>query len=423
MASIKLRGKQPRRTLEDIFAGPDEFGLLNVKPKAKTLGRIEEVRFEEINVFIDENRCEPSAEGDLSEKGLARRLASLRSSRELCEALQSIDRHSLLQVDDIQEEGEFELWSSPEEIATDINIDHAASSLDDILNSSTFASLSSGDNSIFEIAHVKPIDERNTPDEIAQRRACADFYQFESLFRDTVKQMQDGTVDVIPFSRESQVEEGDMFIYCGSVVLVDEVGEYQEDEGGRYNPRLRVIYDNGTESNLLLRSLSRGLYKDPHGRRIVRAADSVIDKFNNLSHKDKRAGQIYFVTSLSDNPVLKAVPNLLKIGYTELTVEDRTRYAEKDTAFLEASVRILGAFDCYNLNPNKFETLVHGVLHAQRLQVTLTGKDGKTYHPKEWFSVDLETAKQVVRCIIDGSIVNYRMNNTTGKLVKKSRPN
>jgi len=419
MASIKLRGKQPRCTLEDIFAGPDEFGLLDVKPKSKSLGRIEEGRFEEINTFIDQNGREPSADGDLTEKALARRLSSFRGNKELSAALQGMDRHSLLVCELDQVDDDFDLVSLPEEVVAEIDIDHSATSLEDILNSSTFASLNGGDSSIFEMSHVKPADERNMPDEIAQRKTCADFYQFESLFRNTLKQIQDGTVEVIPFSREYQVEEGDMFIYSGSVLLVDEIGEYQEDEGGRYNPRLRVIYDNGTESNLLLRSLSRGLYKDPHGRRIVRDADSVIDKFNNVTHKDKRAGEIYFVTSLSDNPVLKAVPNLLKIGYTEQTVEDRTRNAEKDTTFLEAPVRILGAFECYNLNPHRFETLVHGVLHAQRLQMTLTGKDGKTYHPKEWFSVDLETAKQVVERIIDGSIVNYRMNNTTGKLVSK----
>lgn len=420
MPSIKLRGKQPGRTLEDIFAGPDEFGLLKVIPKAKTLGRIEERRFEEINAFIDENGREPSLMGNLTERGLARRLASFRSSKDLREALQPMDRHSLLKLIDEQkaDNGEFELQQVAED-STLYDIDQSATSIDDILNSSAFASLNGGDNSIFEMNHVKHTGERNTSPEMAQRKSCLDFYQFESLFRDTHQQIQHGTVDVIPFSREYQVEEGDMFIYSGSVLLVDEIGEYQEDEGGRYNPRLRVIYDNGTESNLLLRSLSRGLYKDPHGRRIVRNADSVVDKFNNITQKDKRAGQIYFVTSLSQNPVLKAIPDLLKIGYTEQTVEDRTRNAEKDTTFLEAPVQILSAFDCYNLNPRKFETLVHGVLHAQRLKIALTGKDGKTYSPKEWFSVELETAKEVVRRIIDGSIVNYRMNNTNNKLVSK----
>ncbi len=418
MASIKLRKKQPRRTLEDIFAGPDEFGLLNVTPKTKILYKIEEIRFEEISTFIDKYGREPSATGNILEKGLARRLASFRINTELCKDLQFIDRYSLLMQDKSEEKHKkFELSNLSQENSN--NTENSVSCLDDIFNSTTFISLNNGDSSIFEINHVKTIAERSSPDEIAQRKFCTDFYLFKSLFIDTLKKIHDGKVDVIPFSRGYQIEEGDMFIYSGNLVLVDEIGEYQVDERGRYNPRLRVIFDNGTESNLLLRSLSSGLYKDPHGRRIINDANSVVNKFNNINHKDKRSGQIYFVTSLSENPILKAVPNLLKIGYTEQTVEDRTKDSEKDKTFLEGPVRILSAFDCYNLNPRKFETLVHGVLQAQRLQLTLIGKDGKDYHPKEWFSVELETAKQVVQRIIDGSIVNYRMNNITGKLVSK----
>lgn len=113
--------------------------------------------------------------------------------------------------------------------------------------------------------------------------------------------------------------------------------------------------------------------------------------------------------------------HLIKIGYTEQTVEERTKNAERDIAFLEAPIRILASIECYNLNPNKFESLIHGFLHAQRLQMTLVGKDGKTYSPREWFSVPLDTAREVVRRIIDGSIVHYRMDNTTGRLVGKGR--
>ena len=152
---------------------------------------------------------------------------------------------------------------------------------------------------------------------------------------------------------------------------------------------------------------------------MVRSAESVVDAFNNISHKDKRAGQIYFVTTLSDNPVLKAIPNLIKIGYTEQTVEERIKNADRDIAFLEAPVKILATIECYNLNPNKFESLIHGFLHAQRLQMTLVANNGKTYNPREWFSVSLDTAREVVRRIIDGSIVHYRMDNTTGRLVEK----
>ena len=38
---------------------------------------------------------------------------------------------------------------------------------------------------------------------------------------------------------------------------------------GRTDARLRVIFDNGTESNLLMRSLQRALHKDEAGRRIT----------------------------------------------------------------------------------------------------------------------------------------------------------
>ena len=125
------------------------------------------------------------------------------------------------------------------------------------------------------------------------------------------------------------------------------------------------------------------------------------------------------MTTTSNNPTLKAIPNLVKIGYTEHTVEKRTKNAVRDTAFLEAPVKILAVMDCYNLNPNKFESLIHGFLYAQRLKVTLTGKDGKAYHPQEWFSVPLDIVREVIKRIIDGSIVNYRMDNTTTALVKK----
>lgn len=122
---------------------------------------------------------------------------------------------------------------------------------------------------------------------------------------------------------------------------------------------------------------------------------------------------------LSENPDIKAIPNLIKIGYTENTVEERTKNAVKDPTFLEAPVKIVGAFECFNLNPNRFETLIHGVLHAQKLQMTLKSSVGKDYHPNEWFRVDLAIAKEVATRIVDGSIVQYRMNNTTGRLVKK----
>lgn len=417
-----------RRSLDDIFDGPDDFGMLDVEAKRASGAPLEVSRFEEINDFVDQQGRAPASTGEFNEKLLARRLKGYLTNQDLHAALKPYDRHDLLPQPtttvDTQNVDAKPVEIQPQEPEPKAVADDApenVTSLDDIFASKAFSDIELGDTDLFEPVHVAFTSDREAPDEVAQRRACEDFYAFESLFKDLHKGLESGDVKAVRFQQASQVQPGDAFILEGVLCLVDEVGDHRVDGEGRYDPRLRVIFENGTESNHLLRSLAKRLYQDETGRRVIRDADSVVDAFNNVSHKDKRAGQIYFVTTRSDNPDLKAIPNLVKIGYTELTVEERTKNAERDTAFLEAPVKILASMECYNLNPNKFETLIHGFLHAQRLKMTLIGKDGKAYHPKEWFSVPLDTAREVVKRIINGSIVQYRMDNTTGRLHIKNK--
>lgn len=427
-----MRKASARPSLDDIFAGPDEFGLLDVEAKKSSSGAPLEVsRFEEISAFVDQQGKAPQADSpDLQEKLLSRRLKSYAEKEDLLSALKPYDRHNLLPepvlasnqeaaAHDEETPARASTERSEPASNTDVNQTENVTSLDDIFSSEAFSQFDQGEDSLFDPVHVSFEKSREEPDEIAQRRVCHDFYAFEPIFRDLHEKLKTGDVKAARFQQASQVQPGDAFILEGVMCLVDEVGEYREDNQGRYDPRLRIIFENGTESNHLLQSLAKRLYQEPTGRRIIRDAESVVDAFNNVNHKDKRAGQIYFVTTLSDKPALREIPNLLKIGYTELTVDERTKNAERDTAFLEAPVKKLASIECYNLNSNKFETLIHGFLHAQRIKMTLTGRDGKEYHPREWFSVPLDTAREVVKRIIDGSIVQYRMDNTTGRLVKK----
>lgn len=417
MAFIHHKNKGvPRLSLADILNGEDEFGLLNVEAKKSHHSISPEAsKFEEISAFVDQRGRWPSSDGDLHEKQLARRLKGYQQNHVMQPRLLPYDRHSLLPN---LSEMKGDLGGTAEVLKPRSVETEEVTSLDDIFSSDIFSEFDLGDTSILNSEHIQ-FNKSAEPDEIAQRRVCKDFYQFESVFNQLHGDLKAGKAEAVRFEKGSQVQAGDAFIMDGVICVVDEVGEYREEKDGRYNPRLRLIFENGTESNHLLRSLAKRLFKEETGRRIIRDADSVAETFNNITHKDKRSGQIYFVTTKSENPVLTAIPNLIKIGYTELTVEERTKGAVNDAAFLESPVKILASMECYNLNPNKFETLIHGFLHSQRLKVTLTGKNGNAYHPKEWFSVPLDTAREVVKRIIDGSIVHYRMDNTTGKMVKK----
>jgi hypothetical protein len=394
----------------NILESAQSLGLLS-KVKAKQIynpnSQIFE-KFEEINSFVDKNGKLPSIHSNnFKEKSLANRLVGFRNTNSNKE-LECIDRHGLLNKSIKSISKDSELIKPKKEVT----------SLKDIFKSDRLGLLKKNNLDIFELKNIKKI-EKEMPDEIAQRQACEDFYNFESLFKNTHNKIQSKTVEVIPFKQGSQINKSDIFILRGMLCLVDEISEFNGFPNEPYNPRLRVIFENKTESNLLLRSLAAALYKDENSRRILATAEDVVASFNNISHKDKRTGAVYIVASLSNNPVIKSVKNLYKIGYTELTVEERTKNSENDTAFLEAPVRIIASIECFNLNPNKFETLIHAFLSSQRLLIDLYSKDGKRYKPQEWFSVPLETARETIKRIIDGTIINYRIDNTTGKIILK----
>lgn len=431
-----------RRTLDDIFAGPDEMNLLDVAPPRSSAPSADQrlvSMLQNIETFVAENEREPQQDArDLSEASLAVSLAALRRDPAKVEGLADWDTLGLLAAsrDDSDGDSQDKRLSVSDEAEQDVGNKAAetpsnppekltvspdsVTSLDDIWDSDDLGLLSVDDESvesIFNLTHVPESSKRDMPDEIAQRTHCDDFYRFESFLEQVRQEIRDGDAEAVPFEKESQISQGDTFIVYGMLCIVDQVGA-DEGEQGRYNPRLRVVFDNGTESNLLLRSLARALYKDEIGRRILRR-DGTFDAMQGITHHDKRTGLIYILRSLSQDPALRGIRNLYKIGYTEKDVKKRIAGAERQQTYLEAPVQVVTTFECYNLDPLRFEHLVHAMLHHQRVNVLLHSRDGGTYRPREWFDVELDAAREIVLRIVDGTIVQYRMDNTTGRLLKK----
>jgi hypothetical protein len=443
---IRTRREPPkRRTLDDIFAESDELGLLKVAPPKSSAPSADQrllATLRGIEAFVTQHGREPQKDAkDLNEATLAVQLAALRSDPAKVDGLAAWDSLDLLGAStaDSEEQREggddravtadgsrkgdnnvvSEAGSSKPEKAT-VSPD-SVTSLDDIWDSDTLGLLSGGDESvesIFDLTHVPETRERDLPDEIAQRTHCDDFYRFEGLFDQVREELREGDAEAVPFQMESQIDEGDMFVLNGMLCIADQVGEESVGAGRKFNPRLRVVFDNGTESNLLLRSLARALYKDETGRRILRP-DSTFDSMQGITHHDMRTGVIYILRSLSKDAALRGIRNLYKIGYTEKELDKRITGAERQQTYLEAPVQVVTSFECYNLDPRRFERLVHAMLHHQRVNVLLHSRDGGSYRPREWFDVELDTAREIVKRIVDGTIVQYRMDNTTGRLVKK----
>ena len=120
-----------------------------------------------------------------------------------------------------------------------------------------------------------------------------------------------------------EIQKGEYFIVGGQVAYVAEVGEGFKTEYDRRDSRLRVIYDNGTESNLLIRSFQRALYRDEAGRLITNPENGPLFA-GEPDDDDMASGTIYVLRSKSDHPVVAANRDVLhKIGVTGGKIETR----------------------------------------------------------------------------------------------------
>lgn len=412
LSTNHLSGKS---TLSSIISEDDEFDLLDVQPLKPKSGLVNLYgnQFSEIVAYYEQHGRLPT-EGNtvsLDEKRLARRLKSIKENPDLCLQLRTIDFYNLLESNssdyihtNLAAESESPAYINKSELVT---------SLEDIFADDDDELLNFDEPDIFSITHVS-VDRKEQPDEIAQRQPCSDFQRFEPLFLQLRGGLKNGIFSLERFTHKLKISEGDFFVLNGVVGYVHSAGERLR-EYSTYNARLHLIFENGTEMNMLYQSLTHGLVRDKEGRKVQLNGQKLIP-----SDVSVPSGLVYILATKSKDPALVLYKqNLYKIGFTETTVEQRIKNAEKDRTFLEAPVRIVATSQCFNLNAQKLEALVHGFLATRRLNITLKSHTGQVYTPKEWFNVPLTTAQAVIQYIVDGTISQYRLDNTTGKIVAK----
>lgn len=274
-----------------------------------------------------------------------------------------------------------------------------------------------GPSDITELRHVRSRAEIRAAEEIANRERCEDFDRFQPLFQQAESELKSGVRQTRPFGRDASVTTGNFFILGGQLVYVAEMGDVFRTPNGEPDARLRVIYSNGTESNLLLRSLQRALYKDQAGRRLTDPNAGPLFS-ETWEEDDIESGTIYVLRSLSSHPFVAEHRELIhKIGVTGGKVESRIANAAHDATYLLAEVEVVASYKLAGVNRTKLEGIFHRIFAPAQLDLTIQDRFGHPVRPREWFLVPLHVIDEAVRRILDGSITDVVYDPKTARLV------
>lgn len=357
--------------------------------------------FEEIERFYTEhNRVPEHGENrDIFERLYAVRLDRIRESGECREILRGMDTHGLLGSYNSSSIVREDPPLNDEELLASLGVD--ATESDDLT----------------QLKHVRSREEIKAAEEIAQRNPCVDFDTFKPLFERVQQDLTSRHRQTLKFKDNAEVKKGDLFILEGQKVIVADMGEPFVGEHGRPDRRLRVVYDNGTESDLLVRSLQRALNKDKTSRRITDPEMGPL--FSDEDNEDDLpSGCIYVLRSKSEHPFVAQNRTVLhKIGVTGSEVKVRIANAKKDPTYLLAEVEVVATFKLSNINRKMLEALLHKFFGSARLDMELKDRFGGQVEPREWFLVPLPVIEEAIEKLIDGTITDYRYDAGTARLV------
>lgn len=397
------------KSLDDIF-NDDDFGLLESQQK-QSFVRTDEDRlidsFEEINLFYEKNNREPSTTS-MSEYTLSARLKGFRANERNKSILKAFDRFNLL--------GEVEL---------------KLETLDDVLSDDDLGLLDDeGDTSIFEFKHTPKEGSRASADYIAQRKSISerDFQKYELMFKQVHKELKEGKRKLLNFTNaEDNLIEGNFYLVDGLLCYLEVskaekvVKENKSGDRVRLEGRTVTIFENGTISNMLFRSLGKAIQKN--GKIVTNTEERIYNQlqenFNTVQEEDVPSGWIYVLKSRSENPEIKSLENLYKIGFSKNPVQERIKNASKEATYLFADVEIIDSRACFNVNIQKLEGLIHRFFAEACLDIDLYDKSGNRYIPREWFVVPLHVIDEVIQLLLNGNIVNYQYDILTKEIKLK----
>lgn len=388
---------------QEIFDS-DLLGLLDIKETTKQERRDEDWRlkeqFAEITEFYENNQRVPNSDGgDISEYTLAARLDGIRRDPKKVKALLDLDTYNLLRSEETP-----------------------SISLEKLLTEDPLGLLDSDEesDSIFKLSHVKPTD-RLRPDYIARRSACKEFDLYEDAFKRIHADLESGRRKLVAFNGQEDLVEGQYFVLRGVVFYLEVDAAnltekmYQGQVYRRKDGRTRCIFDNGTESTMLFRSLTNAMRIDGFGISELQANEDGTPK---IEPGDMQNGYIYVLRSLNRNPMIRQMHNLYKIGYCSGDVTNRIKNAAKEPTYLMGDVEVVLTARCYNLDVPYLESNIHRFFEKCNLSLEIKDDQGIRHYPREWFVVPISVVEDAIQLIVKKEIEYYTYNPDLEMIVK-----
>lgn len=391
--------------LQEIFDS-DPLGLLDLKEASKQERRDADWRlrdqFAEITQFFEDNQRLPSSDGaDMSEFTLAARLEGIKRDPKKVKALLDLDTYNLLRSEETP-----------------------SISLEQLLAEDPLGLLESDEesDSIFKLSHVKPTD-RLRPDYIARRKVCKDFDMYEDAFKRIHADLESGRRKLVAFNGQDDLVEGCYFVLRGVVFYLEvdaaDLTEktYQGQIYRRKDGRTRCIFDNGTESTMLFRSLTNAMRIDGFGISDIQTNEDGTPK---IEPDDVQNGYIYVLRSLSRNPKIRQMRNLYKIGYCSGDVTTRIQNAAKEPTYLMSDVEVILTARCYNLDVPYLEANIHRFFSGTNVQLEIRDDQGVLHYPREWFIVPLSVIEDAIQLIVKKEIEHYKYDPNMKMIIQKN---
>lgn len=266
----------------------------------------------------------------------------------------------------------------------------------------------------------KAMQLKKKPDYVAQRTLCENFEQYRPLFIKVHQDMKEGKRNLIRIAKTTNLQEGHFYISGGQLLYLEKIIEKKRIKNGMIDGRTRCIYENGTESDILLQTLRKSVVGD--GYAVTELEEEIKEKFftnKDIVSEDKITGYIYVLQSLSDNPEIASVKDLYKIGFTTMSVEERIKNAENDPTYLMAPVKVMSSYKVVNMNSHKFEEILHQVLANINFNVKVTDNNGEMHKATEWYVAPIAIIDIIIEKIMSGDIIHYLYNKEAQCLEKR----